>query len=457
MPRRLTQEEFENKFYGLYSKDEYQILSEYKNAKTKIRIKHVLCGSEFERTPDCLSRNCNCPKCVDAYPRVVPYVNDLWITNPEIAKLLADPEDGHKIKKGSVKEVLFKCPNCEGVFSRSIYHATSRDGLRCPLCSDGTSYSERFFASILNQLKIEYKREYSPKWARPYFYDFYFKLDKKYIVEMDGGWHFCDNELSGLSKEDVNSIDQIKNDRALSNGYIIIRIDANYRNKNRFLYLKESILNSPLRDILDLNLVDFNKCHFDSTQKSLINEAIQMWLDGTKSFIQIAKKLGIHQGSVQSYIKEAANSGRIPYTYEQVKSMNKDYHRKYTSKQPNKCKIDVINDWQEGLHHCPSLAKKYNIDYHTVGKYLKDACEKGILPYTYEQVVEINKSELHKYSSPHYGQKILCNETGEIFNNYTEADKKYHAKVSVYFSCGRAYTGTLPDGTKLTWQKIYDD
>lgn len=460
MPRRrnvpFTQEEFEERFYKLYSKEEFKIVSKYTKARDKIIIEHIPCGTQFERIADTLKKACNCPKCVDKYPRAVPYVNDLWMTNPEIAKLLVNPEDGHKYKKSSSKKVLFRCPQCKGEFYRALYHVTSRD-LRCPLCCDGTSYPERFFASVLNQLKIKYKREYSPKWARPYFYDFYLDLDKKYLIEMDGGWHFSNNDMTGLSVEEAKEIDKTKDDIALSNGFNVIRIDANYKNKDRFSYLKESIMRSSLKDILDLNMVDFDKCHLDSTQNSLMNEAVQLWMSGIRSFIQIAKQIGVHQASVQRYIKEAVSAGRIPYTYEQVKEINKEYHRKYTSKKPLDCKQNIINDWEEGLHHCPSLGKKYGIDHHTVGDYLRDACEKGLLPYTYDQVVKINKAELYKYSSPHYGQKILCNETGEIFDNYEQADRKYHAKVSVYFSCGRNYTGTLPDGTKLTWQKVYED
>ena len=64
-----------------------------------------------------------------------------------------------------------------------------------------------------------------------------------------------------------------------------------------------------------------------------------------------------------------------------------------------------------------------------------------------------------KYGIKMYGgsnsKKVMCNETGEIFNSYEEAHRKYNAHLSNYFrEDNRVYSGSLPDGTRLTWQLI---
>ena len=46
---------------------------------------------------------------------------------------------------------------------------------------------------------------------------------------------------------------------------------------------------------------------------------------------------------------------------------------------------------------------------------------------------------------------VVCNQTNEWFANRTIANNKYHASISHYLSGRFASSGTLDDGTKLTW------
>ncbi len=48
----------------------------------------------------------------------------------------------------------------------------------------------------------------------------------------------------------------------------------------------------------------------------------------------------------------------------------------------------------------------------------------------------------------------MCNETGEVFTSFAEAQRKYYCVLSNYFKVNAKYSGKLPDGTKLTWTKI---
>ena len=65
MPRKLTHEEFIEKFYKKNKNAEnIEILGEYVNNATKIKCKCKIDGHEWEVKPNDLLNNHGCPKCV---------------------------------------------------------------------------------------------------------------------------------------------------------------------------------------------------------------------------------------------------------------------------------------------------------------------------------------------------------------------------------------------------------
>lgn len=63
MAVRKTQLDFEIEVYNKYG-NEYKILGTYKNNKTKVLTRHNVCGNEWEATPNNLLKGCGgCPKC----------------------------------------------------------------------------------------------------------------------------------------------------------------------------------------------------------------------------------------------------------------------------------------------------------------------------------------------------------------------------------------------------------
>lgn len=56
--------------------------------------------------------------------------------------------------------------------------------------------------------------------------------------------------------------------------------------------------------------------------------------------------------------------------------------------------------------------------------------------------------------------KVICTTTGEIFDNITEAAKKYNINRSCISACvhgSQKTSGKLPDGTRLHWQLYYKE
>lgn len=78
-------------------------------------------------------RGHGCPIC--SGHRVVPSLNDLATTHPELARELADPEDAHRISAGSVRRVSWRCPADE----RHVWSASASNriaGSGCPFCAN---------------------------------------------------------------------------------------------------------------------------------------------------------------------------------------------------------------------------------------------------------------------------------------------------------------------------------
>lgn len=63
MGKMKTLEEFKNNVYSLVG-DDYTILSDqYLGNKIKIRVRHNICGFEYNVRPNDFISGCRCPKC----------------------------------------------------------------------------------------------------------------------------------------------------------------------------------------------------------------------------------------------------------------------------------------------------------------------------------------------------------------------------------------------------------
>lgn len=61
-----TTEQFKNELYDLYG-NEYSLIGEYKNAKTKVHIRHNICGYEWDVIPGSIIKRRTCPCCNKSY------------------------------------------------------------------------------------------------------------------------------------------------------------------------------------------------------------------------------------------------------------------------------------------------------------------------------------------------------------------------------------------------------
>jgi hypothetical protein len=306
------------------------IIGKYINNHTKIKCQCCKCGYIWDVSPQLISvRGHGCPACANQV--LVRGFNDMWTTNPELAKLLANPEDGYKYMQHSSKKVNWKCPNCGNILYKKPINDVSYQGLSCNYCSDGISYPEKFIMNLLKQLNVNFKYQKKFNWSYDKKYDFYVS-DIGCIIEVNGEQHYhnsfifknSDHKNMGLIYQKEN--DEFKKQLAIKNGidenhYIVIDC-----RESGLEWIRNSILNTNLKNFYDLSNVDWNKCHKNSLN-SFIRQSCDLWNYGIKSTTMIASILGLSQSTICEYLKQGDKIDLCNYISERKRGPSSDYKR----------------------------------------------------------------------------------------------------------------------------------
>lgn len=396
---RLSPEEYKKRFDDMYS-DKYELVSKYTINTQPITIMCKRCKNTFTRSRASNVTNGN-------YPLTCPYCNpkkvtnitiigldDLWTTDPHVANLLLNKDDGYKYGRGSSNVLMFKCPICGNVVSKQI-NAVVKPGFSCNYCGDGYSYPNKFMMGVLDRFGVNFIPEFRIG-DNPFRYDFYFNYKGvDYLVEMDGAFgHGCTNTKS-LTKQQQIDIDNQKDKLAKSNGFKIVRIDCKYNNchpDKRFEYVYSHIKSSDVSFILngisedEIKNIDHHCNHY-----SKLLDFVNVWNNEKRSYDYVMNKLHITKHTVLDYAKRSISLGLI----------NVDY--------PTFCKEMSRSGWNR-------LSKQKSIP------------------------VMCNET----------GEVFASMKDAQVIGGYNNISAQIAGKAK------RA--GTLPDGTGLTWKKIsYDE
>ena len=230
---------------------------------------------------------------------------------PELIQYFVNKNESHQ-SSGSKNKVKVICPCCKKeheIYARTIYY---RGNTYCTVCCDNYSFPERLMAAVLNNLNIKYKYQFTDTWSKQYRYDFQIDIgNNKYIIEMDGGLgHGHQKNFDNKTPEETLEIDLIKDKLAEDNGYIIIRINCYYNNDNRFEFIKTNICNSELKDIINVNNIDWNKCFSDACS-SRYHKILELYKNETKYLEDISEIVGLSVGSVKHFLLSMMHSGII--------------------------------------------------------------------------------------------------------------------------------------------------
>lgn len=268
---KKTLEEFKKEVYDMYG-DEYKVIGDYKGKGEFIKIKHKLCDTEFNVTPNNFLRGSRCPKCYGTPKRTKEeFRQEVYnLVGYEYEPITDYITSGDKVtmihnKCGYIYDVVAisflkgaRCPKCAGnkrltteEFQEKVFklvkdeyevldpyinsstkitfkHNTCGNtfktvpnsfvqGSRCPICM--SRKGEKAIIDFLNKYKIsyEYDKSYGEcKYKGSLRFDFLIYDEKnnlKLICEFDGKQHFEPVDLFGGEKafKETKIRDNIKN------------------------------------------------------------------------------------------------------------------------------------------------------------------------------------------------------------------------------------------------------
>ena len=257
-------------------------------------------------SPSKIVKGCRCPYCsgrkihskdslgqhiVDNYGK--DFLDKVWSDKNEVSPF--------EYTTGTNKKAWWKCSNGKhNEFKRDIA-SSKRFEFKCPKCNDIISYPNKLMQTLLEQLEIEFISEYSPNWIKPKRYDFYIP-SMNLIIEMDGGWHFKDNNMSGQTIEKSKELDNYKDIKAINNGLNIIRIDCRI---SELEYIKSKIIKSELSKLFELNKIKWDGCSRHLLFNT-INKLFELYDEG-KTPNEISDITGISVCTIRKHLKNNPN------------------------------------------------------------------------------------------------------------------------------------------------------
>lgn len=235
----------------------------------------------------------------------------------DIYKYIKNDEDKCRyIKSNETIEVI--CPDCNFV-KKNTFANLKYNKFSCDNCSDGISFPEKFVNNLLNQLNIEYKKQFMFK-DFGYMYDFYLP-EYNTIIEVHGEQHY--EECTGFKKwksyEEEHENDLRKYDLAVLNGYEY--------NKNFFIidarestleWMKDKILECKLSEVFNLSQVNWCQC-LEYASSSIQHEIWDYWRIHVNenneciSLEDIGKIFHFDRGTISRYLKNGTLCGKCYY------------------------------------------------------------------------------------------------------------------------------------------------
>ena len=213
--RTKTEETFKKELLDL-GKGEYELLSNYINSYTSVRLKHKNCGTIYEVRPNDFISGRRCPYCGGGRLRKDWLKRKLSSVNSNV-KILGEYKDN----KAPLK---VKCNVCGNIWLATTSNLLQ--GYGCPICSE--SHGERFIRNYLdnNNIKYESQKKFNNlKDKQLLSYDFYLP-EYNILIEYQGKQHYENNGFFGgeeqFKKQQYH--DRLKKEYAKKNHYKLLEL-----------------------------------------------------------------------------------------------------------------------------------------------------------------------------------------------------------------------------------------
>lgn len=202
--------------------DDYSAISEYKNLRDKVLIKHESCGHEWLVSPVNILKKSGCPKCYGRVKKTTEqYKREVYaIVKHEYSVL------GKYVN--SIEKITMKHNSCGNIYE--VNPASFLKGRRCAKCN--SSIGEKRIQEWLDFYGVNYEKEYvfsDCKYRKQLPFDFALfdeHKDIKLLIEFDGRQHFESIDFFGgedALKENQKR-DYIKNEYCNKNKIPLLRI-----------------------------------------------------------------------------------------------------------------------------------------------------------------------------------------------------------------------------------------
>ena len=226
----LSQRKGKDKFLEEFTKNyntKYELLSDYVNANTKVKVKCNLCDNIWFSKPYHLSHTkCGCPICANK-ERVLK-------TTKSQEKFIDDVYHKYNDRYTVVGQYMnaktkleIRCNNCNNIWKIVPYSLLQNTG--CPICNQ--SKGENLILKFLETNNILYNSQYVFNDCKNKYvlhFDFYLP-ELNICVEYDGIQHFKSIEFFGGEEalKYTKNNDKIKNKYCQENNIKLIRIPYN--------------------------------------------------------------------------------------------------------------------------------------------------------------------------------------------------------------------------------------
>lgn len=242
-------------------------------------------------------------------------INSIGDIRPDLIKYFNNKSDAFKYSLKSNKKVKFRCPNCTYTKTMVVSDFII-NGFTCLKCSDKISLGEKIVYLLLTSLNIHFTKEFIfSKDLDNHRYDFYLN-NLNTIIEVHGKQHYDGSFQSyegGRTLKEEQENDEFKCNYAVEQGikhYIII--DAKESN---FDYIKKSICESKLNEIVDLHSVDWDFIKIDVFSHNIIKDICNYWNDNKKcTYEDIQNKFGFSIDTIRKYLKIGDDLGWCVYS-----------------------------------------------------------------------------------------------------------------------------------------------
>ncbi|WCF11467.1 hypothetical protein NDS46_31410 (plasmid) [Paenibacillus thiaminolyticus] len=205
---------------------EYTVIGKYKNAKTKIKMKHEYCGHEWEVRPGKFvgSEKTRCPNCFKSNKKDhKQFIQEVYNAVGDEYSVISN----YHSNKKHVKMLHNKCGHEWRVTPGNFLHVNNPT--RCPKCNE--SKGEKRISDFLMEFGISFVPQYRIDECRnikPLPFDFAVFQGNKlmFLIEFDGEYHYKAIKGRGGIKnlKNVQKRDQIKTEYCQNNNINLVRI-----------------------------------------------------------------------------------------------------------------------------------------------------------------------------------------------------------------------------------------